>query len=389
MYLSAKYIFRVNLPPLENGLLEINNDGTILNISEYNKIEHQNIDVQFFDGVLVPGFVNTHCHLELSHLRDRIPEQTGLSDFLDYVGNLKKDLFEKGRLIEEADQEMYNNGIVAVGDISNEIITKDIKEESKIFYHTFIELIALNPKDWKYKLFNGFLIQEQFGKQSSIVPHASYSVSEQLIKQITRIAEHNNHVVSIHNQETAEEDKFFWDKTGAIADFFKKIGEDISYFESSKKTSLQTILPSLSNETNLLLIHNVHSSDRDIKLAEEYSKNIYWCLCPNSNIYIEKKLPDVNLFIKNNCKITIGTDSLASNHKLNLLAEMKTLQSNFENLSFNQILEWATLNGAKSLNIADKFGSIEIGKKPGISLIENFDFLEMKLTKDSYLKKII
>jgi len=145
----------------------------------------------------------------------------------------------------------------------------------------------------------------------------------------------------------------------------------------------------LSNETNLLLIHNVHSSDRDIKLAEEYSKNIYWCLCPNSNIYIEKKLPDVNLFIKNNCKITIGTDSLASNHKLNLLAEMKTLQSNFENLSFNQILEWATLNGAKSLNIADKFGSIEIGKKPGISLIENFDFLEMKLTKDSYLKKII
>jgi len=389
MYLSAKYVFRVNLPPLENGLLELDNDGTILNISQYNKIEHQNIDVQFFDGVLVPGFINTHCHLELSHMRDHIPEQTGLMEFVTHVGKLNKELTNKEIAIKEADQEMYRNGIVAVGDISNNIITKDIKKQSKIFYHTFVELIDLNPKEWKYKIINGLLIQEQFETQSSIVPHASYSVSEKLLEQITKIAKHNNNVVSIHNQETEEENKFFWDKTGEIAKLYEKIGEDISHFQPSQKTSLQTILPSLPKDTNLLLIHNIHSSETDIKLAEEYSKNIFWCMCPKSNIYIENKLPNINLFVKNNCKITIGTDSLASNHKFDFLSEMKTLQNNFENLSFNQILEWATLNGAKSLKIDQNFGSIEIGKKPGINLIKNFDLSEMKLTEDSYLKKII
>ncbi len=389
MYLSAKYIFRINKTPLENGVLKIDKDGTILKIFKYEKNKHQSIDIQFFDGVLIPGFVNTHCHLELSHLRDKIPEQSGLSDFLAYVGKYKKEEFDEEKLIAEADNEMYINGIVAVGDISNTINTKEIKKQSKIFYHTFIEVIALNPDECKYKIYNAFLLKKEFNENTSIVPHASYTASEKLLKQIRKIAKHDNKTISIHNQESAGENKFFLNKTGAIADLYEKIDEDISYFKPSKKTALQTILPSLPSETKLLLIHNIYTSETDIKLAEQYSKNVFWCLCPNSNIYIENKLPDVNLFLKNNCKITIGTDSLASNHKFDFLDEIKTLQNNFDNLTFEQILEWATLNGAKSLNINDKYGSFEVGKKPGINLIENFDFTEMKPTKESFLRKII
>ena len=118
------------------------------------------------------------------------------------------------------------------------------------------------------------------------MPHASYTASQKLLKKITKIAEFNSQTISIHNQESAEENKFFFNKTGEIVNLYEKIGEDISFFKPTKKTSLQTILSSLPTTSNLLLIHNIYSSEADIKLAERHSKNIYWCMCPNSNIYI-------------------------------------------------------------------------------------------------------
>jgi cytosine/adenosine deaminase-related metal-dependent hydrolase len=111
--------------------------------------------------------------------------------------------------------------------------------------------------------------------------------------------------------------------------------------------------------------------------------------CPNSNLYIENQLPPVFLFRKENLNICLGTDSLASNHELSVLAEMITLQIHFPEIKLEELVCWATLNGAKALKMENRFGSFEVGKNPGVNLISGIDFKTMKLTEKSKVKRLI
>ena len=148
-------------------------------------------DVQQLSGILTPGFINAHCHLELSHMKGMIPEHTGLIDFvLNVMG--QRHLTEEQILsaIEKADDEMYQNGIVAVGDICNNPLTIPQKIKSKIHYHNFIEVAGFIPAaaqtrfDKATELLNDF--NSAFstqpaspgGRHSTLSPHAPYSVSQ-------------------------------------------------------------------------------------------------------------------------------------------------------------------------------------------------------------------
>ncbi|MBN2758462.1 MAG: amidohydrolase family protein, partial [Bacteroidales bacterium] len=137
-----------------------------------------------------------------------------------------------------------------------------------------------------------------------------------------------------------------------------------------------------------LLVHNTFSTENDIEKANAYFENLFFALCPNANLYIEDKLPDISMLCKEKQSLTIGTDSLASNHKLSVLDEMKTISQNFPEINFSEILKWATLNGAKALGFDNEIGSLEIGKSPGINLISNFDYKNLKLLKESKIKVI-
>ena len=116
------------------------------------------------------------------------------------------------------------------------------------------------------------------------------------------------------------------------------------------------------------------------------TENLYFCLCPNANQYITGLLPDIDLLIKHNCKIVVGTDSLASNHQLDILEELKTIQKKFP-LETKTLLQWATINGAYALQLDDVVGSFEKGNQPGVVLIESIE--NKKLTDHSKAKRII
>ena len=122
------------------------------------------------------------------------------------------------------------------------------------------------------------------------------------------------------------------------------------------------------------MVHNVHTSEEDIFFSQQsaISSRLYWCLCPNANKYISQQLPDIDLLMKNDCKIVLGTDSLASNRQLSILEEIKTIRQYFPNIDMEKMLKWATSNGAKALQMDSLLGSFEKGKKPGVILIENF-----------------
>ena len=374
-YISADWIFPVSIPPIKNGVIAVNHDGEITEIFTAAAVENLNVEIEKHRGAIVPGFINTHCHLELSHMLGQIPEHTGLVEFVQCIIKSRQANPEQmSTAMENADKQMLENGIVAVGDISNQISSKEIKQNSKIYYHTFVEAMGFNPDranaimDYTTAIKNEFL-----PLPASVVPHAPYSVSPELFALINAAAEKENALISIHNQETVNENTFFQDKTGGFLSLYKFLGLDIQFFKATGKTSLQTWLPYIKKQKTLL-VHNTVSNRADIEFAKQNHPDLYWCLCPQANLYIENSLPDVDLLISENVKITFGTDSLASNHQLNILAEMKTLQQH-KNIAFDKLLLWATLNGAEFLNLNKYLGSIEVGKKPGLNLIqlsENF-----------------
>jgi cytosine/adenosine deaminase-related metal-dependent hydrolase len=266
---------------------------------------------------------------------------------------------------------MQRNGIVAVGDISNDDSTIEVKWKSKIHYHTFIELIGFNPANAQKIYDAGVELRKKYTSKNliaTLAPHAPYSVSLALMNLIAK--ENDGKSTTIHNQESKAENEFFEKGTGDFIKLYESLSLNIDYFNPTNKSALQSYLQNFVSTKNLALVHNTFSSEEDIRFAEKISSNIFWCLCPNANLYIEQSFPNVPLLMQNNCKIVIGTDSLASNHQLSITDELNKLIKQFPAISINQALSWATKSGAEFLGMQNEFGSIEKGKKPGLVLLE-------------------
>ena len=170
-----------------------------------------------------------------------------------------------------------------------------------------------------------------------MAPHASYSVSSKLWEMMK--AYYAGKTTTIHNQETTWEDELFMKGTG----------------EANRMYSMMNI-----DNSDLIYCHQTASKDA-----------LFFCLCPNANLYIENQLPPVDLLRKHNAMIVMGTDSLASNDELSILEEIKSIAKKFPHIPSEEMLRWCTFNGAKALQLEQIVGSFTKGKTPGVVLIEN------------------
>jgi cytosine/adenosine deaminase-related metal-dependent hydrolase len=388
-YFTADYVLPVSSKPIPNGVVAFSDAGEVIGIYSKDSEELSGKAIEQHRGILVPGFINTHSHLELAHLRNQVPQHEGLIEFVKRVIGLRQfDDAEIADAMKAADQEMYDNGIVAVGDISNRIDSKKVKQQSKLYYHTFIELIGINPEKAKEIFQKGIQLKDGFAPLSnSMSPHAPYSVSKELMREIDAYCKKHENLISIHNQETEEENKFYRYRTGKFLDLYEFLKQDISFFKPQARNSLQTFTPTFPENQRILLVHNTYTSIKDIYFVKRFNRDVYWCFCPKANLYIENRLPKVDLFLQQELTITLGTDSYASNDKLCILSELKTLHQHFPHLQLTETIRWATLNGARFLGIDKTFGSLEKGKKPGLNLITYTD--QLNLSAESGLKRII
>jgi cytosine/adenosine deaminase-related metal-dependent hydrolase len=334
-------------------------------------------DIQIMEGVMSPGFVNAHCHLELSHMKGMIPPHTGLQEFVKQIVALRQVEPEAiQEAIVTAEAEMMANGIVAVGDISNTLDTLEQKAKHHLAYYSFVELYDLDPIRAHDKIIAGIEIQKQFQEncvRASLVPHAPYSVSPRLW---TLLSEHfESHTISMHNQETPAENEFFRTKSGSFLGMYERTKVNLDFFEATGLSSLQSVLPVLKNATTSILVHNSFTNADDIQAVHDAMNNTFWCLCPNANQYIEQTMPPIELLRSEKAKIVIGTDSYASNWSLSVLDELKTIQKHNPTIPVSEMLQWATLNGARALQMDKHLGSFEKGKKPGIVLLKGVDEL--------------
>ena len=372
--ISAEKIHTVSGEILEDTVIVLDQKNRIIALDKYE--EHDLSSVERYDGEIIPGLINAHCHLELSHLKGAANTGTGLLPFLNAVVSLR-DYPEEEILqaIVDGDREMQNDGIVAVGDICNKLDTAATKENSPIKYYSFVEMFdfmqdALTDKTYEdyMKVYQGQ--SDKNGNKKSCVPHAPYTVSEKLFAQL-KTQSKPEQTISIHNQETPHEDALFNSKTGGFLDFYKGFNFSLDHFNATKKNSIFYAMENMNSEAKSLFVHNTLTSKADIEAAHKWSNKVYWATCANANLYIENRLPDYQVFLDTNAKMTIGTDSLTSNWKLSVLDEMKTILKYKSYLNFETVLKWATLNGAEALGYEDQLGSIEIGKAPGINLIKN------------------
>lgn len=339
-------------------------------------------DVQQLEGILTPGLINCHCHLELSHLKNVIPPQTGLVEFLCSVVT-KRDFSPEiiQQEIVKAEKEMYDNGIVAVGDIGNTADTAEVKSKSKIRWQNFVEVLSFTDekteetfKHYKSvaKKLEAALRTSIIPHRTSLVPHAPYSISPktfQLINEATK-----GQVISIHNQEHPAEDELYKTGGGGYLRLFQIFGIDKSPFPVTGKSSIRSVLPYFNNGQTILLIHNTFMPEEDVIWANEYAAihglKLVYCVCINANLYIENKVPPIDLLMKHNCHIVLGTDSYSSNWQLSIAKEMEAVKKYFPHIPEATILQWATRNGAAALGWGDQLGSFRKGTSPGLVRLE-------------------
>jgi cytosine/adenosine deaminase-related metal-dependent hydrolase len=280
------------------------------------------------------------------------------------------------RAIAEAEEAMLHNGIIAVGDICNTADTLPQKSQGHLYYHNFIETMGFVPQTAADRFARSYAVFEKFAgayplpiEANSIVPHAPYSVSSRLFDLIVNFP--GNHILTIHNQESEAENEFYLTGKGDFLRLYQTMGLDVSFFAGTGKRSLESYLPHFYPNQSLILVHNVATREEDLLFAMKGPADLFFCLCPNANLYISGQLPDVDLLIEHDCPVVIGTDSLASNHQLSILEEIKTLQNAFPHLLTETLLQWATYNGAAALQLDSLLGSFTPGKQPGVVLIEN------------------
>jgi cytosine/adenosine deaminase-related metal-dependent hydrolase len=329
--------------------------------------------VEKLDGILSPGFVNAHCHLELSHLKDNVTPGTGLPAFAQEIVTRRnlKDLAERKEARRQADVFMWERGIVAVGDISNTAESFDEKTAGQIHYHTFIELIGLNPAMAETLFGKGLSLLEALkarGLSGSLAPHAPYSTSLELIRLISAYNAEQDLPFSIHHQESEAENDFLEGRPSAFENLYRALGIDLSWFRAPGLSGLayyQEALP----PTPALLVHNTLSGPEDWIRASGM-ENLFRCLCPRANRYIENRLPDLSLLPVSAGQICLGTDSLASNTSLDLVEEANLILSENTWLSPEFLLQAMTCNGAQALGLSGRYGQFLPGHNAGLNLLK-------------------
>jgi len=389
-HFSAQYIFTNNGPPLKRGIVSVKTDGTITGVEDSGGNLSERESVEFHNGIIIPGFVNCHCHLELSHMKELIRPKEGLAEFLKNFRDKREEGTDNMFVsFSKADNEMYRDGVVLCADTCNTRLTFDIKKKSRIKYINLIEVFGIDPvkaerrMDEIMKLYN---IASGYRIPSWIVPHSAYSLSLTLFRLLKAVTG-SNKLTSVHFMETESEKSFLRYNDGPLMDSYKE-SELMPDVPETVEDHASAVLDEITPSGNLILVHNTFA-DRTIIKKVKNRKNLFWCLCPRSNLYIEDQVPPVDLLIEEGCRIVTGTDSLAANDRLSILEELKTLHLYYPWVPLQDLIKWATLNGAIALGEDKQFGSIKRGKKPGLLLLNDVDLHKMQLLPESTVTRLL
>lgn len=360
---------------LRNPLVGVAADGRILTVDTCDEPD-RSPGTEFYAGVLAPGLVNAHCHLELSYLRGAIPEGCGFAGFASGMARVRERFSDGQRreAVSAADAAMRQAGIEAVGDVSNGDTTFAVKSDSRIAYHTFVEFFGLRASsaDPLRPLLRH--------PHTSLTPHSLYSVQDAPLRAI---AAEGDAPLSIHFLESPGEAALF-ERRGPLWEWYEKAGFSCDFLHYG--SAAERLVASVPRDRRVLLVHNCCVTQRDIDIVmEHFTAPVWWCLCPRSNRYISGLEPPVGLLRRNRLAICLGTDSLASNDRLSVFEEMRM----FPGIPLPELLSWAAAGGARALGMDDELGTVAPGRRCGLTVISGLDYDTLCLTPASQIRRIL
>ena len=376
--IAAKYVFPLTSPEsLKNGFVEFEDDGTIVRTGVCADPSREAV---FYDGAIVPGFVNAHCHVELSYLKGQFRKGTGMAGFIDQINELRdnKSPEEKVRDLTEAMDRLWNQGVVAMADISNCADSFAIKACHPMYTRTFLEVFGTEPEDCE-AVMEGVrklkAVADGFGIDAAPTPHACYTMSPQLLTAVSAEGLQSG-FLSFHSEETEEEEEML--KTGSGKMWENRVRAGMSVPPVTGKSSLLYFIDRLLDahpapfDEHILLVHECCMDQEGIDAVKAVMNHPFVAVCPLSNLFIHNALPPIGLMRSNALKVCVGMDSLSSNDDLNIVDELYCLQRNFPEVSLGELLTWACRNGAEFLR-KPEFGTLEPGKRPGLVLIDHLE----------------
>lgn len=392
--IAADYIYTLeDYEPFEKGYVEVDDDGTVSGVGKCDDFSREE---NVWEGALVPGFVNAHCHVELSHLKGKFAKGSGMAGFIDQINELRDSSSREDKIkaLSREMDSMWRHGVSAMADISNCDDSFKVKAESPMYTRTFIEVFGTEPEDCGTVMAGARALRaeaDSYGIDASITPHACYTMSPELVSAASAEGLASGYL-SYHSQESLQEEEMIEKGTGAMAENRRRAG--MSTPPVTGRPSLMYFIDRLLSVhgapfgEHILLVHNVCLTEDAARAAMNVMDNVYWAICPLSNIFIHNTLPPVPLMRRLGLDICMGTDSLSSNDSLDMVKEMFCVQQNFPEVPFGEILTWACLNGARSLGKSDELGTLTTGKKPGIVGIRGLDGTG-RLTRSSVSVRLV
>ena len=376
--IAAKYLYPLtSTEPVVNGFVEMEEDGTVIRTGVCADPAAEPV---YYDGAVVPGFVNAHCHIELSYMKGLFRKGTGMAGFIDQINELRdtKSMEEKVRDLTVAMDSLWKQGVVAMADISNCADSFAVKARHPMYTRTFLEVFGTEPEDCD-AVMDGVRklkkVADCFGIDAAPTPHACYTMSPELVTAVS-VEGLKSGFLSFHSEETEEEEEMLKYGSGKMWENRRNAGMSVP--PVTGKSSLLYFIDRLLEghpapfEEHILLVHECCMDQEGIDAVKAVMKHPFVAVCPLSNLFIHNALPPIDLMRRNALKICVGTDSLSSNDDLRIVDELYCLQRNFPEVPLGELLTWASRNGAEFL-AKPEFGTLETGKRPGLVFIDHLD----------------
>ncbi|MFO7559284.1 MAG: amidohydrolase family protein [Desulfobacterales bacterium] len=334
---------------IQNGYVKIQN-GYITETGKGRRVPNDH-EVDYGEGVILPGLVNAHTHLELSALKDSVQTTAGfqawVKELIEKRAELDLKTLKQGAV--SGMRDLLSSGCAVVGEISTLGITQDLFSESVLSGVWFQEFLG-NPRNPVLKCRKGNR------QHLSVAGHAPHTTSPDILKKLKALSLREKLPFSIHLSESEDERLFFEQGRGQWADFLTERGIDFSGWDIRGKTPVAyaDTLGLLDSQT--LAVHVNYADEEDLRIISE--KNVFVCLCLRSNARLHDRIPDVKGLMKKNIRLCLGTDSLASVETLSIFDEMAYAAEKFPSIPPGEILAMATENGAAALGFPGVLGSL-------------------------------
>ncbi len=368
----ASAVIRGDAPALRDAAVVIDEMGGVIDVGPASELtsRHASATLERLRGVVFPGLVNAHTHVELSALRGRVPGGSGFVAWVEHMLSVRADVQpESDELaISQAVSELWDFGTALVGDVSNSLASLAPLGRKGLSGWVFHEGFGVGRSAALARAseLEGETRRSDHGMRVAPTVHALYSTHRDGIAALAQMARKQNAKMSLHLAEHAAERRALETAEGPVASWIVRFsGGDTLDWPRKGPIEYADELGLL--HPDVLLVHMTDAQPRELDRVIDRKSPIV--LCPRSNLFIEVRLPPVLKMLELGIEPALGTDSLASNVSLDVLAEARALADRFPSLPPSRWLRMATWNGAQALGFSN-YGRIAKGCAPGLVFLE-------------------